>query len=139
MAKLLNSSQTKWMYFCNNESATAKLQVAVPIGSEASHFQIKSAAATVVTVVLKEAGHAGTLPVLGTRKDCAIELGCDAGNAPFIIKTFMKWIAAAGTDAIDPSNQRFLEFTGKNASVSSIPAMFDGKIKHVKVDFNAAA
>jgi hypothetical protein len=127
------------MYFCNEETAATKLQIAVPVGGEGSHFQIKSAAATVVAIVLKEAGHDGTLPALGARKDCSIELGCASGDAEFIIETFMKWIANAGTDAISASNQRYIALTGKNASVTSIPAMFEGKITYVKVDFNATS
>ena len=37
------------------------------------------------------------------------------------------------------SNQRFLSFTGKNASVSSIPAIFEGKITALTVDFSGDA
>ena len=139
MANLFNSTQPKWIYFCNEEAAATKQQGAVPVGNDPQQLQIKSEGEGAVNLILHQAGHAGVLPVIGARKDISITFRCVNGDEAFIIKTFMIWVCEAGTDAISASNQRFLSFTGKNASVSKVPAMFEGKITAITVDFSGDA
>ena len=136
MAKLFNSNQPKWLYFCNEEDTTKRQQFAVAVGSNPEHIQIKSQSQGFVYVQFHEAGHDGTLPAIGGRESILVTLGCANGNEAFIIETLMKWICDAGTDEISASNQRFLEFTGKDATISQVPDMLKGFVTYVKVDFD---
>jgi hypothetical protein len=54
MAKLFNSNQPKWLYFCNEEDTTKRQQFAVAVGSNPEHIQIKSQSQGFVYVQFKD-------------------------------------------------------------------------------------
>jgi hypothetical protein len=134
MAKLLNSSQPKWLFF----KETANI-VTVPVGDNPQMIQIKSEAQGQVNVALHQAGHTGTLPVVTANKDINVELSCANGDEAFIINEFMKWITAAGTDAVSANNQRYLKIVGTASTITEAPDMFEGKITNIVIDFDATS
>ena len=115
--------------------------ISVPIDINAGNVRMVSEANTNVTIVLKGAGHTGTLPVVTAHKDCTISLTCAAGNAVTIMRGLSRLIGSQGTveNTGSEDNVRLIRLVGTAAAMSDQPDATNSLITAMAIDFDASS